>query len=479
MEAAQVPQLTPIETSGVALKEDSMRATSALCEPSSPRHRQLEPLERAPSISPKESEKADNAEMKRNGKLAPLESFHLESTVHDKVLGLMGDEKLNAENRELTGQMECANVKVMQIIGDTHALSLQTKERQLLGDAMTQEQRNEALKADEKEKEIAVKQKRATVVAQNRKVEALLKETNVNDDQTALSGAVDDKALQIMGDSKLEEVNRELKGQMKTANAKAMKLVGDTHALTADSKARKRLGSIMSPEQQRAAKNAEENDLKLAEAAKIAAEKAVEKEAEALASRHLSVENKLEHSANEKVLQMMGDETLVEKSRELTGQMKAANVKAMKLVGDTHALTEDSKARKRLGSMMTPEQMEAAKKAEEEEKRRAEIEKASAAKHAAKEQKKLLQKHIDVDNKLEQSVNSKALKMMGDSSLDKQSRELKDQMKSSNPKAMKLLGDTRSMQMSSKARRKLGSMMSPKQQHMMAMHQQKTCSSLQ
>ena len=161
-----------------------------------------------------------------------------------------------------------------------------------------------------------------------------------------------------MSDPKLEVANREAVGAMVKPNAKAMKLVGDTHALAAESKARKRLGSVMSQDQIIKSKIAEEREKREAdERVKIEAKEQTRLVDKAL-SKSTHVHSKLEHATTAKALKIFGDDDLVSQNKECVGAMDTnhSNAKALKLMGDTHALAVNSKARRMMGSMMSPKQ---------------------------------------------------------------------------------------------------------------------------
>ena len=142
--------------------------------------------------------------------------------------------------------------------------------------------------------------------------------------ETALKAPVDDKAIKLIGDEKLEEANREAVGAMTKPNAKAMKIIGDTHALSADSKARKRLGSIMSQEQINAAQLAQDKEEKVAEKLAKEAEKKREKEVEQILSENKNVPSKLEHAVTEKTLLLMGADEELKKNRDALVQWQQA-----------------------------------------------------------------------------------------------------------------------------------------------------------
>ena len=287
---------------------------------------------------------------------------------------------------------------------------------------------------------------------QRRKVKKLLKVRRPSITQTSVDSPVNQKALDLMGDSFLERASAkalpvEAEGK---DNVKAAKLLGTMNA-SGNHKIRQRMGSFMTTEQTVAM---HENIRK--EAAERAQE-AERQKAEVLRQRLPSQDQrKLGAPVNSKVLDMMGDSFLEHASAQAVPVAADGkdNLKAAKVMGNIN-VSGNAKIRQRMGSFMHDDQMLAMRDADKKEE-------ADRVKEAERLKAELLRQRSPskAQKKVDAPVNSKVLDMMGDSFLERESVKAvpvtvagKD-----NLKAAKMMGNI-NVSGNAKIRQRMGSFM--------------------
>ena len=200
---------------------------------------------KAESSEEKERELAKKQKSKRLLSATLASDMHTgaspKTQVGNKVLEMMGDDKLDEVNREVLPEQVRVNQKAVAMMGDNKVIT-DEKAKKKFGSFMHTEDVVAQRKAEEKEERGKEEQARANI-------EAVLKEKNVVKSGTdSPCTQVRDKAVDMMGDDTLSELNKVLLPEQAKVNHKALKTMGDNTVIQSE-KAKRQFGSFMHQDQ--------------------------------------------------------------------------------------------------------------------------------------------------------------------------------------------------------------------------------------
>ena len=178
------------------------------------------------------------------------------NTVPEKAFALTGkDEALAEASRVALPTKAQVNKKAIDKLGDVRIIPEKAAKRR--GSDMKEDQKKKQIKSEKIEEEA-----RLNAIKEER--ERLIREKNTAvESPKALEKQVDQKALEMLGDQKLEKLSKEVVPEGAKVNNKAIHLMGDVKVIP--SKAAKRRGSDMHHDQRMAmmrAENAERKEKK-------------------------------------------------------------------------------------------------------------------------------------------------------------------------------------------------------------------------
>ena len=381
----------------------------------------------------KERQKKGQAELDKLLRVKSIESdpgLSPKVRVADKVVGMLGDGELAEMNKELLPENAKVSSKALHMVGDSKVIQSE-KARNQVGSVMSPEQVKKQRDAESEEADQNAKEAKE-------QLKQILKTKGIEADPEATPKTqVTGKAIEMMGDQSLEDINKELLPANAKVNSKALHVVGESKVIQSE-KVRKQMGEARSQEEVIAQRVAEKEEMKRQESLAQAKVKEILN-----TTLDPSESVKPDKQVQDKALDIMGDDTLEEMNKELLPAQAKVNAKALHMVGDSKVI-QGQKARRMQGSMMHADQIQAQKLAEEIEQRRKEIEQ-------EEQRKQLIAQKSCGDDKAVGSavVSEKALKMMGDNKViqsDKVRKRMGSMMHADQIEAQKLAEDLERMQ---------------------------------